>query len=759
MALIRPCTLAALALAGLPAARGQNAAAPDDVVTLNDGIYEYLRGVSEREEARLTTAVERFTAVLTSDSGNRSALLFRALSRGRLALFVRNDKMSERNTADDFDEVIRLRQNAKHLEQFRQELAEAETLDADASANPAEKAVAAAQVAQYRRLLRQFDMAKDKSVAQLQADRTGAMKRFYGFADRERSLYREMLTDLGEAIRLSDQPEAVVQLVDVVARANAARIDEQEALGVVRGDLSPDEASGPVDALRAASAGRLEQAATVLQELLQVETDPTVVMRTKFFLGVIRYRQGVPLRDEKRERTQVGAVAKSLLLEAEQAMTELADDPQAPTNWGSFGALYLGLILPYRAASEMDSAVRDRLLDDAEARLKQAAALSLQATKKDEESIIPHLVWRQRKLIADLRARPAAAAPRNDLSLRLYAGARYDTNVVLLGERTDLPRDISREKDYGATVAATIDHTLDLSDRLTLGWEARTAQLWNVDVDEFDQQSYGGSVALQYQLIAESNGSGPTLLALQYDYDYSLLGREGFLSASGITPSVRVHWAERRAQTDVFFNYQIRNYFEPLFDGRFNRDGNYLKLGVAQRVKLVEMTELYEQWGWQPWGHAGDAELAQDDPDYPKRYLSPFVVGTYSWDSTDGDEFDRTAVGLATGFELPLPWGWGLDASASFEWEEYSHGSLVDFHRRQRDDLVQEYGLALSRTFVLAAGDRANRYVPAMDRTLMTIRAHATWTEDDSNVVDRVGQAVFSYDRAVYGISVAFTIN
>ena len=756
MAPIRLWILAILSLAGLPAAFGQNAAQPDDVVTLNDGIYEYLRGVSEREEPRINTAIERFSTVLQSDAKNRSALLFRALSRGQLALFVRNDKISQRNTADQFDEVLRLRQDAKHREQFLEELAEAEKIAADPNTPPAEKAVASARITWYRLLLQRFEVAKEKSVAQLQADKAAAMKRFYTFATRERAHYRDMLADLAEVIRLSEKPDAVVRLVEVVAGANAARIDEQEALGVVRGDIARDEASGPVNALRAAAADRLEMAATALGTLLETETDPTKVNRTKFFLGVIRYRQGVPLRDDQRERAQIAPAGLKMLLEAERWMTELADDQQAERNWRSYGALYLGLILPFRAAHESDAAVREQVLDLAETRLNEAAESDVQSGKL---STIPDLVWRQRKVIADLRGRPAAARPRNDVSLTLYAGARYDTNVVLLGERTDLPRDISRDNDYGFSAGAAIDYTLDLSNRITLGLQARTSQIWNVDVDAFDQQGYGGSVAVQYELIPESNGTGPTSLAMQYDYDYSLLGRQGFLSASGFTPSLRFYWSERRAQTDFFFNYQIRNYFEPLFDRRFNRDGDYLKLGATQRLKLTEMTGLYEQWGLTPWGHAGDDGLAQNDPDYPKRYFSPFIGATYSWDSTEGNEFDRKAGGLATGFELPLPWGWALDASASFEWEEYPRGSLVDFHRRLRRDFVQEYGLAVSRTYVLRAGERMNRYTPAMDRTLMTVRAHATWTDDDSNVVDRLGQAVFSYDRAVYGVSVAFTIN
>ena len=106
-----------------------------------------------------------------------------------------------------------------------------------------------------------------------------------------------------------------------------------------------------------------------------------------------------------------------------------------------------------------------------------------------------------------------------------------------------------------------------------------------------------------------------------------------------------------------------------------------------------------------------------------------------------------------------VPWGIDLDAAFDFEWQRYQRGSLVDFHRRERRDFIQRYELALSRTFVLRAGRPENRARPAMDRVLMTLRAHATWTHDDSNVVDRLGQAIFEYDRTVYGVSVAFTFN
>lgn len=303
------------------------------------------------------------------------------------------------------------------------------------------------------------------------------------------------------------------------------------------------------------------------------------------------------------------------------------------------------------------------------------------------------------------------------------------------------------------------DYTWDITERVTLGLQGRTSQLWNVDVHEFDQQAYGGSVALQYEVSRQTGANGPVFLALQYDFDYTLLGRSDFLESHAITPSLRWYWSDRKAQTDLFLAYRIRDYFEPLYDSRFDRDGTYGTVGLVQRVKALEMTSVYKDWNMEPWGLSSDGGLDQDDPDYPERYLTPYLGLSYSWDSTKGDEFDRQADGLTAGVELPLPWGVELDASAAYEWEEYPKHSLIDFHRRERRDLVQEYGLTLSRMFVLREGDSENRYTPAMDRLLMTVRAHAVWTLDDSNVLDRSGQAIFEYDRAVYGVSVAFTFN
>ncbi len=737
----------------------QDTASPDTIVTLNEGIYYYLEGRLDVDS--LTLAIERFSSVVEREPGNTTARLFRALSYGQIALLIGREKRSHENTARIVKEVLDIRGDPNRLDRLQLDRADAEAIMASETATTAEKDIASSMLQHHDRLLQELERNEGKTPEQLKVGRTEVIRRAHASARRECEQYLKMIEDLKRLVEALDHPEAVIRLLEVVASAKVARIDEKEARDIALGHLEPSNAGGPVEALRAAAVARLDDAAQILEALLSEEHDQATEVRTRFFLGVIRYRQGVPLRGET-EPPELDDQARAMLDEAERIMAALADDVATDDKWRSYAALYLGIIIPFRAAVENDTDKRSAILDEAERRLVQASKLIAQveaAQAAGSSSIIPDLVWRQRKVIAELREARGVAQPRNDLSLSLYFGTRYDTNVVLLGERTDLPRDISRERDFGFTAGASLDYTWDITGQVTLGLQARTSQLWNVDVHEFDQQTYGGSVALQYEVMGEADKLGPIYLALQYDGDYTLLGRSGFLESHAITPNLRVYWADWRARTDLFFAYQIRDYFEPLYDRRFNRDGTYLTLGVSQRVKLKEMTAVYDDLGWESWGLPGDKSLAQDDPDYPDRYMTPYVALTHSWDATAGDEFDCKSVALLLGIEMPLPWGLEFDASAMFEWEDYPQGSLVDYHRRGRRDFVQQYDLALTRTFVLREGELANRYTPAFDRVLMTVRAHATWTHDDSNVVDRFDQAIFEYDRGIYGVSVVFSFN
>jgi hypothetical protein len=491
-------------------------------------------------------------------------------------------------------------------------------------------------------------------------------------------------------------------------------------------------------------------------------------IRARFFLGVIRYRQAVPRRapDEDVDIDEVR------LAQSARIMRDLSNDATAPDQWRSYASLYLGLILPIEALLETDRAARDELLDEAEASLDLAVELDTKVPEPGAEPFslsggpIPEIALRQREeVIAKVRDQAQLLGYQNDVRFSFFIGPNYDTNVVLLGERTDLPRGIDDENDFGLALGVAVDYTLNLGhidpsyDRWTIGLRGRTTQLWHCEVDEFDEQTYGFTGAVQYELLKKRGGVGPVFLRLQYDYSWTNLGRESFLGSNLLRPDIRVNWDDRLAESSLYFEYDNRDYFEPLVDKRFDRTGEYFRFGLMHTHKLSDMTPWFEEKGWESWGLASDEGQRQDDPDYPARYFTPFIGVEYGWDSTDGDEFDQNNYTLAAGFVLPLPWGLQFDFTAEFEWEDYRHGSLVDFHRRGRDDFIQEYEIGLQRTFVLQNGELANRYTPTIDRSLMTVRAHARWTDDDSNVVDRLGSAVYSYDRGFYGITFAFAFN
>ena len=768
-----------LAVGSLPClSLAQEASPPDIIVDLNEGILHYLEAQGDvygpGDPDGLTVALETLTSVLERDADNHPALLFRALVRGELGLTELAERRNAETDAQRYERVLEARAGEKDLATLDRELEQLEERlqgyrEAHQAGNSEEAAadwaVALAERRDLRGLRDRLEEVAGKSDEDLAALRRDAMAEARAAAQREQAHYREMVADLGYLVGLLDHPEAVIRLLEVVANAKIARIDETTARDIIQKDLAPRDAPGPVKALRQAAAHGLERAAGILQRMLDEGLTGEHLVRTKFFLGVIRYRQAVPVRG-KGERLDISAGGRRRLAEARVVMTELADDVTSDRTWRSYAALYLGLILPFEATGEVDAASRDSLLDQAEDYLRLAAQLDVHPPEspagqpRSDSGVIPFLVARQRQEIAKLRGEGGAVVPAmNDLRLSVGFGAHYDSNVVLLGERTDLPRDISREDDFGFTLITAMDYTKDLAENLTFGCQGRMSQMWHADVDEYDQQTYGGTIALQYEVYRTEGSFGPVYLALQYDYDYTLLGRSAFLESHALRPHMRFFWENRQAETDLYFRYGIRDYREPLYDRRYNRDGNYLALGLSHRHKTINMTEVYQNHGLEPWGHPGDPGLQQDDPDYPNRYLTPRIGLEYSWDATDGDEFDRKAYLLGVGVGIPLPWGVNLDAMAGFEWGEYAHGSLIDYHRRPRRDFTQEYGIALSRTFVLREGELMNRYTPQFDRVLMTVRVGAQWTEDDSNVVDRLGEAIFSYDRLVYGFTVGFAFN
>jgi len=742
-------------------AMAQEAAASDVLVDVNEGIYFYLSGTTNEEEEPLGRAVDLFSAALEKNPDNQVALLFRALSQGRIGLIRRKNvsqlesRIRSRVDANDFENDPSARMA------LQEKIVELDLQLADDALPAVDRVGLINHKNDIEKRLRRVDSLGEFNVTLLEADQTKDRRELHERAKGVLAAYRSMAEDLQRLVAVLDSPQAMVRLLEVVAKTKTARLLEQEAERGEYDYVSLESLSAPPPQLRKDSADILTDVAATLKKLLdQGEAQGAALARTKFFYGVILYRQGVPLQDKGVERSKNSA----LLRRAEDVMYDVANDANVDRKWQSFAALYLGLIIPFRAVDATTLEARGVLLDEAADWLQRAATLDVVEVEggapESNSRFIPALKRRQDDAIEEYRSMEQRSMPDlNDISISFHAGANRDTNVILLGGRTDLPRDISREKDFGFTSGVAIGYSKTLADRWTLGFEGRVSSLWHADVDEFDEQNYGASVALQYELLQERNGFGPVHFRLQYDYDYTLLGRKGFLNSNRLTPNLRAFWGNRRAETNLYFTYDIRDYFERLADTRTDRTGEYFSIGATQSFKTLDMTELYRGLSVEPWGHRHDDAFSQEDPEYPKRYLTPFIGFQYAWDQTNGTEFDQKSYLLAVGATIPLPWGIDMDASADFEWQDYQNGSVIDFHRRVRRDLIQRYRVEFSRTFILRPGQVKNRYRPDFDRVTMTLRAHASWTLDDSNVVDRLDQSVFEYDRTLYGISVAFAVN
>lgn len=525
-------------------------------------------------------------------------------------------------------------------------------------------------------------------------------------------------------------------------------------------------------------------------------SEPTGVNRVRgeYFLGVVVYRQALEAPKSGQALQKLADPGK--LAEARKIIIPLADPdsqayvqwmpPETPgrasevRRWASYANFYLGLIAVregnYRLAkNNLTAAVAS--WDQAIEYLDAAVDLDRDEKGQSRSYLIPRVAGPQKEYIEKskelVKQAPGAA---EDVTIEMRTGIAYDTNVILLGGRTNTPLDIGRKYDFRAGQAAAVSYTLDLGkidpdlSRWTIGLLGRASSNWHSDVSEFNEQGYGGSVALQYDLWPgdDQTGHGPLYASIQYDYDYFLLGNDGFLRSNRISPRLTLYTHDRRRATTLSYSYEDRNYLEVLTDSRFDRDGNYHALGLEHSFDLVDMTEFYTQKGWEPWGRAYDpvdpAELdTENDPVGDsrryQRWLRPYIGARYEWDSTVGEEFDANQFVFAAGVEVPLPYGLLCTFGSEWEWEHYRHPSRVDFHRRTRRDFIQRYSLGLERRFVLVPGLRKNRTTRTIDRLVMILRAEVLFTDDDSNIGDRLGQQIFEYDRTVYGLSASFLFN
>lgn len=518
-------------------------------------------------------------------------------------------------------------------------------------------------------------------------------------------------------------------------------------------------------------------------------------VRGEYFLGVIIYRLALRPAEETGQPDET--VDNRMLAEAAELMAALQDPdsdryvgrllPSASeadvSAWRSYASLYLGLIRTRQGnmAAMQGGLSSQRYFGEAKTFFEQAWKLDTGqeypegADKSAGRGLIPQIAEKHIPAIEQALQGPA---PTEDFFIDWETGFAYDTNVILLGHNTALPYNIGRKDDVRFGTGINLGYTIDLAkispnlDRWTFGLGGRASSSWHTSIHEYNEQNYGGSVALQYRMLdawsSDSGMQGPLYASVQYDYDQFLLGNQGYLHLNRVSPRFTLYTQDQRAATSFGFHYEDRGYSEKLYSSQFRRDGNYFAFDLSHSVDLVDMTELYKKMGWEPWGMAYDpVDPARYNPDDPKqdttgyhRNLRPYVGVEAGWDSTRGREYDTSRCMLVAGVTVPLPYGVQFDFGGQWEWQDYYHsGSLVDYRNRVRDDFIQRYRCGFERRFVLVPGNRVNRTTLAMDRLVMSLRADVQFTDDDSNVDDPLDQDVFSYDRAIWGLSVSFQFN
>lgn len=330
---------------------------------------------------------------------------------------------------------------------------------------------------------------------------------------------------------------------------------------------------------------------------------------------------------------------------------------------------------------------------------------------------------------------------------RLRIGNWYDSNVILLGKDTTLPRGFKKKGDYQYGISADFGLSRYIprsefpwvGESLAVGVGGGTSHVWQPNIPEFDVNRYAGRAYVNWQPIAD------LYLALQYEGSYTLLGRDPFITSHRLTPVLSKIWrrpsegpgGRELARTDVYYSYDDRNYLDRLTSFQLNRDGAYQAVGAQQKFNLVQAQRYLRD-------HFAGRERARRL--FGEEWLSVYLGYEYRDERTAGTEFDLRGHALVWGLDVPLPHRFAFEVDGEFTWADYTGASLFDHERKERADFVQRYNIGLTYT-VVARGENENM------RTLaVKLRGGVEMTFQNSNIWNRLGEDIYEYDRALYGV-------
>jgi hypothetical protein len=466
----------------------------------------------------------------------------------------------------------------------------------------------------------------------------------------------------------------------------------------------------------------------------------------RFYLAVARYRLADHYRREpgrSREFAESLAAAKQDL---EQSLAQAEADQQAGKLTPEAHERFKTVVTYYDALL----AILER--DSAGARQRFATVTErVPGTDlaKNAQAIIDKLD--ELETTSPLPIRLEVPGPIGPLEFegRVRVGNWYDSNVILLGKETTLPRGFKRKDDYQFGISADFNISRYISkteapwvgESLTIGLGGGTSNLWQPNIPEFDVNRYPGRAYLNWQPIRD------LYLGLQYEYSYTQLGHEPFISSHRVTPVISKLWRVLSegevkrdwGRTDLYYTHDDRDYQDRLTHFQLNRDGTYQALGVQHTLNLVQARDLPYLIGYYA-RHDRERQLFGED------WLNFYVGYEYRDERTAGTEFDLRGHSLVWGLDVPLPHRFAFELDGEFTWADYTGASLFDFERKERADLLQRYKFGLTYSFI-----RRGEY--AAMRTLdVKLRTGIELTFQNSNIWDRLGEDIYEYDRAVYGV-------
>ena len=318
------------------------------------------------------------------------------------------------------------------------------------------------------------------------------------------------------------------------------------------------------------------------------------------------------------------------------------------------------------------------------------------------------------------------------LRVSARAGLAYDTNVSFLGDVATGLGLVSGQPDGRFGSSAEIRYAPIVTEDHELSVAARLGHTWHFEIDDFDTQDYGGAIRYAHWFGERWEAS------IQYDYDYTLLGNDAFLSNHAVTPSIQYHWptsAEGASldKTGVYYQFNGRDFLFATEPG-FDRDGVANGVGAEQSFEFQPLPGTTRK---------GDLTLG------------------YRYDSisTEGTEFDRNTHNFYVGVGLPLLNPRAPDRylilpdkelifrfGVSWEIADYRERSLIDDWSRHRGDVTTTYGFSVSQ-----------KLVEDPDHGDLTLHGIVHWTDAESSLTANRGMEPYTYDKVVYGVQLEWS--